>query len=479
MSASLVYPKEPTLAKIATVFSVIAWAGLVIGTVGMALPFLLMGFLGYLFVQSAFISQLKGSAVRVGPDQLPELNAQLNECCDRLGLSTVPETYVMNAGGLMNALACRFLRRYYVVLFSDIVDALSDRPDALDFYLGHEIGHIQRGHVRRMGFLAPARILPLLGTAYSRAREYTCDLHGLACCDDPKDAAYALVVLAAGERSWSQINLNRYAAQSQESGGFWMSYHELTAEYPWLTKRMNHLMAVAAGTRPSVPSRHPFAWFLAFFTPPVATGNAGGMGSLMAMVAIVGILAAIAVPNFLRFQLKSKVSGVAKARTEIEAATTGYIANTGYFPDTLAITGLPDPYVTAQIAGVSIEDSALRISLTPELAKGVGGDSVTITPYLDQGEIMWNCEGNLDPMFLEQACKTSGSSSDSSSNSTDAESEAATAGAAGGGGLQVGEATCSSEFRQSAEYAQLGQATQSQLRDACNIWKLEQLDGQL
>jgi Zn-dependent protease with chaperone function/Tfp pilus assembly major pilin PilA len=477
MSASLVYPKEPTLGRIAWLFSAAVWTLLVVGTLGLSVPFLLMGFVGYLFVQSAFIARLKGAAVRVGPDQLPELHQQLTECCDRLGMATVPETYVMNADGMLNALACRFLRRYYVVLFSDIVDAFSDRPAALDFYLGHELGHIQRGHVRRMGFLAPARMLPLLGTAYARAREYTCDLHGLACCDDAKDAAFALVVLAAGERSWSQINLNRFAAQSQETGGFWMSYHELTGEYPWLTKRMKHLMSVAAGQQPSFPSRHPMAWLVAFFTPPVAGGNAGGMGSVMAMVAVIGIIAAIAIPNFLRFQLKSKVSAVAKARTQIEAATTGYIERTGYLPDTLADTGLSDPFVTGQIAGVSIGESGLAMTLTPDLAKGVGGDTVTLTPYLDEGAVRWRCDGNLDPTFLEQACTTRGSGEDGSSAEAAAGGGAASSTAEGR--LQVGEATCSSSFRESARYAQLGPELQARLREACNAWKLEQFEAGL
>ena len=72
-----------------------------------------------------------------------------------------------------------------------ILDSLAERPGALDFYLGHEIGHIKCGHVGRSAFLMPARMLPLIGAADSRAREYTCDLHGLACCDDPKDADFA------------------------------------------------------------------------------------------------------------------------------------------------------------------------------------------------------------------------------------------------------------------------------------------------
>src|SRR5690606_41514513 len=102
---------------------------------------------------------------------------------------------------LFRSFATRFLGRDFVVLFSSVVDAMEDNPDAINFYMGHELCHIQRRHLTRGPFLWPASILPLLGAAYSRAREYTCDQYGRACCDDPQSALQGLTLLAAGERS--------------------------------------------------------------------------------------------------------------------------------------------------------------------------------------------------------------------------------------------------------------------------------------
>ena len=58
--------------------------------------------------------------------------------------------------GMLNALAVRFMRQDYVVLLSNIVDALKDRPEAIRFYMGHELAHIQRRHLTRHWWLAPA-----------------------------------------------------------------------------------------------------------------------------------------------------------------------------------------------------------------------------------------------------------------------------------------------------------------------------------
>ncbi len=57
---------------------------------------------------------------------------------------------------------------------------------------------------------------------------------------------------------------------------------------------------------------------------------------LMIVVAIIGILAAIAIPNFLKFQAKSKQS---EAKTNLKGI---YTAETGYFGENNAYSGFDD-----------------------------------------------------------------------------------------------------------------------------------------
>ena len=56
-------------------------------------------------------------------------------------------------------------------------------------------------------------LLPLLGAAYSRACESTCDRHGLACSGSPEGAARALAALSAGAERWQQLNVATYVDQ--------------------------------------------------------------------------------------------------------------------------------------------------------------------------------------------------------------------------------------------------------------------------
>jgi Zn-dependent protease with chaperone function len=87
------------------------------------------------------------------------------KCSEKLELRPTPDAFILHAHGAFNALATRFLGRNFIVLYSDVVDALESNPDAVDFYIGHELGHIQRKHLVWGPLLWPALILPILGAA--------------------------------------------------------------------------------------------------------------------------------------------------------------------------------------------------------------------------------------------------------------------------------------------------------------------------
>ncbi|RLA42734.1 MAG: peptidase M48, partial [Gammaproteobacteria bacterium] len=242
----LVYPREKTLGTITLVLGLLIWIGLIVGTFGSALIFLALGFLMYLFVQSALITHIKGNGVELSEAQFPDLYAQFVGCCDQLQIKKHPKAYILNGNGGLNAFATKFLSKEFVVLMSDVVDAMDSHTDGVRFYIGHELGHLRMKHLTGHFFRWPALWLPLIGAAYSRARESTCDRHGLACSGTPEGAARALAALSAGVERWEHLDVPAYVDQADKSSEFWMSFHELIAGYPWLTKRVARVMDINA-----------------------------------------------------------------------------------------------------------------------------------------------------------------------------------------------------------------------------------------
>src|SRR5690606_13661244 len=172
------WPSERPLFIVSLLAATLIWALLVASVIGAvyAVAFLAFFFIGHV----AFMARLRGSAVRVGPAQLPELHEAVTRLAGRIGLDPVPAVYLMQADGALNALATRFLGSHVVVLFADLLDACGTDEAARDMIIAHELGHVHAGHLRWMWYLAPSHFIPFLGSALSRAREFTCDRYGLA-----------------------------------------------------------------------------------------------------------------------------------------------------------------------------------------------------------------------------------------------------------------------------------------------------------
>jgi len=313
--------RERGLFTVAVVFSSLVWAVLVVSVVGLAYGAALA--FGIFVAHALFLAHVRGNGVRVSERQLPELHARVLAAAQKLGLDRTPEVYVVQAGGVLNAFATKLLSRRFVVLHAELVDQCRD-PRQLDFVVGHEVGHLAAGHLRFMWLVAPFLIVPWLGTAYLRAREYTADRCGFLVAGDLEQSIRGLVVLAAGGNVAAQANLGAFTGQVRETGGFWMAVLELSASHPYLCKRAAALAAVSNPAIATSVGRHPLAWLLA---PVLGAASGGPAAAPVMVVAIIGILAAIAVPNFLKYQERARGArgGPAAAQTVAEPSASAVL----------------------------------------------------------------------------------------------------------------------------------------------------------
>ncbi len=239
----MVYPKEKIYFALCVIVSILIYyvlARLILSGPEIGGPLVFYGIIFivvYFVFHGVMIGQIRGNGIRVSERQFPELMAMANEHAHRLGMENTPDVFVLQSGGLLNAFATRFLGRNFVVLYSDVLALATQKGEkAVSFVVGHELGHVARRHMTKRALLYPAMIFPFLGSAYSRACEYTCDRVGNALA--PEGSVDGLLVLAAGRDLYSQVNATEFANQRNTERGFFVRLAEILSTHPNLTKRV-------------------------------------------------------------------------------------------------------------------------------------------------------------------------------------------------------------------------------------------------
>jgi Zn-dependent protease with chaperone function len=239
------WPSERPLFALSLAVALALWVVICVSVVGLVYALFLGAF--FFVVRLAFVAHVRGSAVRLGPDQLPELHARVVQLSQRMGMAQAPETYLMQAGGALNAFATRFLGDNIVVLYSDLLDACERDESARDMIIAHELGHLHAGHLRWHWLILPASFVPFLGSALSRAREYTSDRYGAAGAGSAAGATRGLTILAAGPRQAARVNQAAFVRQREALDTGWMTLGEWLSTHPPLAKRLAQLDPTLGG----------------------------------------------------------------------------------------------------------------------------------------------------------------------------------------------------------------------------------------
>jgi Zn-dependent protease with chaperone function len=249
---NLVHPKEKKYRRVAFVFSMFVYALLALfvastigfggGAVGGTFIVIVLVYVGIIWLalflaQGYFVARLRKNAVKLGEAQFGDVLAIVKSIAAEIGLKEVPEVYLLQEGGALNAFATKFLGRDFVIIYSDIFElAYAEGEDALRFVIAHELGHIHRRHLRGRWKILPGFIIPFLAMAYSRACEYTCDRYGKAF--GRPSGNQGLLLLAAGKALYSKVNEDEVVRQAEDEKGFFMWLAEVNASHPSLARRI-------------------------------------------------------------------------------------------------------------------------------------------------------------------------------------------------------------------------------------------------
>ncbi|MEJ7136843.1 pilin [Amphibiibacter pelophylacis] len=133
---------------------------------------------------------------------------------------------------------------------------------------------------------------------------------------------------------------------------------------------------------------------------------------LMVAVAIIGILAAVALPAYQDYAKRSRVTEGLTLASGAKTAVTEYYANNGAWPTANDKAGLP-----ATIKGKSVDnvqvgaDGVITVTFSTKVDDATH-NLLTLTPQDKDGSLQWACAPATDkgvkPQYLPSECKTAG-----------------------------------------------------------------------
>ncbi|WP_121661722.1 M48 family metallopeptidase [Metabacillus litoralis] len=237
---SLVHKHEDTMFILCVLSTFFLAIYLLLSIVGIII-FLAIAVLS-IFSHIISMSHIQLNGVRLRESQFPELYQKVSHLVNKMEMETVPEVYIVESGGLLNAFATKVLAisgKNMIVLYSDFVDIAEEAEDFdIDYVIAHELAHLKRNHVVKSAFLSLSMWIPFIGTGYLRSAEYICDRMAAYYTEKPESAINGLLVLAAGRRLYNKVNVEDYLKQYNEKRGFFTTLTELLSTHPPLSKRI-------------------------------------------------------------------------------------------------------------------------------------------------------------------------------------------------------------------------------------------------
>ena len=126
---------------------------------------------------------------------------------------------------------------------------------------------------------------------------------------------------------------------------------------------------------------------------------------LMIVVAIIGILAAVAIPAYQDYTVRAQVTEGLSLASGAKTAVSEYWASNGSLPTDNATAGMRD---STDIRGNNVESvdfTGTLVEITFS-ANAIDGSTLELAPITQGGQVAWDCfGGNLEAQYRPSSCR--------------------------------------------------------------------------
>src|ERR1700730_9666787 len=112
---------------------------------------------------------------------------------------------------------------------------------------------------------------------------------------------------------------------------------------------------------------------------------------LMIVVAIIGILAAIAIPAYQNYTIRAQVTEGLNLSGGWKTAIAEYYANTGAWPSQTDLSGT-SPSNGNYVTMVTVNSGVIVITYGAQANQAISGQTLTLVPYTTASDdVLWQC----------------------------------------------------------------------------------------
>jgi type IV pilus assembly protein PilA len=139
---------------------------------------------------------------------------------------------------------------------------------------------------------------------------------------------------------------------------------------------------------------------------------------LMIVVAIIAILAAIAIPAYQDYLIRSQVSEGSVLADGAKTAVAEFYSNTGHYPLNNESAGLPTNAASISgkyVSSVTVASGKITANFTgPKVNSKISGDNFVLSPTDMGGSMNWTCNPTTAPSnpvpdkYLPSSCRGNG-----------------------------------------------------------------------